>query len=209
MNILSIDFDIIMAPDINLYNDMITPTEDHSKTFDKIKTHFPLLDGVRADLKHYQKIVVFLMSIIDSIDVGDIRVSYNHEDIKYMLEGLSDVHIFNIDHHHDLGYISPHGVETPCDICNCSNWVRFFIDNGTIESYTWINNSNSAVNINPKYMDYLSMYDLKTYNLKDLPKIDKVFICLSSEWIPERYYPLFYTLIDLINYYKHCKLEIR
>ena len=48
MKILSIDFDIIMAPDINLYNNLVPRL-----TIDDIIDHHPCFAGLHADLSHY------------------------------------------------------------------------------------------------------------------------------------------------------------
>ena len=102
MNILSIDFDIIMAPDINLYNNLVSPSEDGMRNITKLAEDHPLLQGCRADLGHYQRIVEILMNVIYGMGVEDIRISYSHEDIKNVLNDLSNVTVYNIDHHHDL-----------------------------------------------------------------------------------------------------------
>ena len=44
--------------------------------------------------------------------------------------------------------------------------------------------------------------------LEELPHMDKLFLCLSPEWTPSMYHPLFYTILDLINSQKHCHLEV-
>ena len=52
MKVLSVDFDIIMAPDINLYNQFVPKINLE----EIIKSH-PQLVGLRADLRHYQKLI--------------------------------------------------------------------------------------------------------------------------------------------------------
>ena len=50
MKVLSIDFDIVMAPDINLYNNFVPRIVS---SIDEIVEHHPYLGGLRADLDHY------------------------------------------------------------------------------------------------------------------------------------------------------------
>ena len=37
---------------------------------------------------------------IKHLSAEDIRIAFNHEDIKYILEKCVDAHVYNIDHHH-------------------------------------------------------------------------------------------------------------
>ena len=199
MNILSVDFDIIMAPDLPLYNNLIRVGECPLKI---VQERFPILQYVKADLGIYQTLVPRILQITKDLKPQDIRVSFSHEDIKYMLEDLKDVTVYNIDHHHDLGY------GPDCEECTCANWGDYFIKKGIIKNMIWINNENSDLNHKYKDSDQVGFLHLKDFSFNNLPHIDKVFICLSGEWVSEMYHPLFFTLIDLINQQKNCHLEI-
>ena len=210
MNVLSIDFDIIMAPDINLYNNMVGTSPNGERTIDKRIAEYPMLSGCRADLNHFQKIVNYLMKIIKDIDVENIRVSLTHEDIKNVLDDMENVHIYNIDHHHDLGYMQPSDQDkkNECQDCSCANWGEFFFDKNIIKYFTWINNVNSSIDNKWEKDARVTIKPLAEFNLETLPKIDKLFICLSPEWVPSTYHPLFYLILDLINEEKECHLEL-
>ena len=129
MNVLSVDFDIIMAPDINLYNSMVGTSEDGSRSIEQRIKENPILAGCRADLQHYQRMVSYILQVTQNLQIKDIRISMNHEDIKYMLNDMVDVHIFSIDHHHDLGYVQD---ETAEDECSCSNWGEYYLNKNII-----------------------------------------------------------------------------
>lgn len=215
MNVLSVDFDIIMAPDINLYNTWVNAAPETNekgeqmppRTVDVLAKDYPMLNGCRADLHHYQKIVNAILTILPGLKVEDIRVSYNHEDIKYVLENLEEADVYNIDHHHDMGYMAPDGNLEEPPVCSCANWVQYFKSKGIIKNYTWIKNENSE--LNPMVEENAQLVNLISVELLEiLPRIDKLFICLSPEWTPGMYHPLFYTLLDLINRDKHCTLEM-
>lgn len=207
MNVLSIDFDIIMAPDINLYNPLVGPSPEGERTITKIMDDYPMLKGCRADLGHYQKIMNYILDVVKLLDIKDIRISYSHEDIKNLLSDLKDVHVFNIDHHHDLGYPNPDQNPEEMPI-TCANWGEYFFQQNIITKFTWLKNSNS--DIHPDYKDdgRVIMMDLGSFDLNELPPMDKVFICLSPEWVPEMYHPLFYSMLDLINREKGFHLEV-
>jgi hypothetical protein len=210
MNVLSIDFDIIMAPDINLYNAMVGTSPDGSRSVEERIKEYPILAGCRADLQHYQRMVSYLLEkVTKHLKVEDIYITHSHENIKYVLEGLSNVHVYNIDHHHDLGYPQDeHNGDTEGK-CTCANWGEYFLQNNTITHLTWLSNSNSGPV--PPHFENDNRVDVQLYQqteLEKLPKMDKLFICLSPEWTLPMYHPLFYTILDLINNQKGCHLEI-
>ena len=60
MNVLSIDFDIIMAPSINLYNNMVPGTQ-----WDDLLKNLPNLATTPADLHIYSSILRYLLKVID------------------------------------------------------------------------------------------------------------------------------------------------
>jgi hypothetical protein len=200
MNILSIDFDIIMAPDIDLYNHFV----NSNQPIKKIQEIHPLVQYAKADLGIYQIILPQILKITDQIDINDIRVSLTHEDIKNLLEGEKDITVFNIDHHHDLGY-----ARNDKDVCCCANWASYYLDAGVINNYIWVRNENSDLGYDYDDDDErIGVVTLQEFNFDGLPKIDKVFLCLSPEWVPDVYHPLFFTTLDLINQQKNYHLEI-
>ena len=200
MNVLSIDFDIIMHPDIMLYNSIVSP----DRPFEGAKDRHPLIQFARADLTRYQTLLSFILEVAKHLDVENIRVGVNHDDIKYLLEGQQDVHVFNVDHHHDLGY-----PDNNPDVCSCANWGDFYLRKGTITHFTWIKNENSDDENSYEDNDSrLTFLNYPEYNLYNLPQIDKLFLCLSPDWVPPMYHPLFFTILDLINQQKGCHLEV-
>ena len=208
MNVLSIDFDIIMAPDINLYNDMVGTSPDGERSIETRIQQYPLLNGCRADLNHYQRLVTYILEVIQSLNVEDIRISFSHEDIKNTLQGLEDVHIYSIDHHHDLGYFQPNKDPNEAeDHCSCANWGECFFNKGVITSFTWLNNNNSGP-LPPQWENKINVVDLQDVEFNTLPLMNKLFICLSPEWVPKMYHPLFFLILDLINQDKGCTLEL-
>lgn len=200
-NILSIDFDIIMQPDIQLYNYNISK---NTNSVDDMINKYPMLSACRVNFDIYSKIVLFLMEIVNTIDIDNIRIAYSHDDIKNLLNSCEDGNIvYNIDHHHDLGY--PHRNK-----CDETNWAGYFLNNNKIKKYIWLNNKNSEYGQNElsddriKIIEFNKINDLKSF----FPSFDKLFICLSPEWIVKDYKKLFFLLLDLINQKKQCRLKI-
>ncbi len=209
MNVLSVDFDIIMAPDIGLYNSMVGTSHDNSRSIDqRIKEH-PILAGCRADLNHYQRLIPYILKVTQDLKIEDIRISMTHEDIKNVLKNMEDVHVFNIDHHHDLGYPQEGENRPKEEHCSCANWGEYYFHQGIITQFTWLNNTNSGP-VAPAWENdsRITTQLYQETNLETLPKMDKLFLCLSPEWTPSMYHPLFYTILDLINEQKGCRLQI-
>lgn len=97
MNVLSIDFDIIMAPSINLYNNMVPGLK-----WDELLKNLPNLSTTPADLNIYSDLLRYLLRTIDK--TSSIYIAYSHSFIKDYLQYDYDLNITNIDHHHDIFY---------------------------------------------------------------------------------------------------------
>ena len=156
---------------------------------DKNYKYRPILNNVR-------------FNNIETIDAEHIRVANSHEDIKHVLDLCENTHVYSVDHHHDLGYPMPDDVpEEEAHMCTCANWGKVFLDDGTITKFTWINNMNSE---NPQVFNIaddnrIEVKDLGNTILDELPQMDYLFLCLSPEWVPSQYHPLFFSLLDIIN----------
>ena len=97
MNVLSIDFDIIMAPVIEYYNNMVP-----KKDWEQIQNENPGMITPKADLHHFNFIIQLLEKHLNNID--NLYIAFNHKKIIDFLENEESFSIINIDHHHDLGY---------------------------------------------------------------------------------------------------------
>ena len=71
-NIVSIDFDIIMAPSISLYNDLTGPGKWENE-FNNI----PQLVLSQADLEHYQRLVQWILKTVPQMNPKDIHFIFN------------------------------------------------------------------------------------------------------------------------------------
>ena len=136
-NIVSIDFDIIMAPSIELYNNIVGPNR-----WEEDFIYNPQLALSQADLIHYKNLTNWLLDVVPQMDPSNIHFIENHEDIvKYCDRECS---ITNIDHHHDIVYNKDEiNIILPDDKLNCGNWVKYLFENNKLKYYHWINNGNS------------------------------------------------------------------
>ena len=61
MNIVSIDFDIIMEPDINLYNDWVGV--DNLEGINTYIKDYKILENLKANLSIYEYLTKFLINL--------------------------------------------------------------------------------------------------------------------------------------------------
>ena len=197
MNVVSIDFDIIMGPDINLYNGWV---EGDVGVNDYIQEH-KILENLKADLSVYNYLTRFLIKAIKTVGPENVYFIESHETIvKYV--GNNRINLCNIDHHHDISY-EEENVALPMITYNCGDWIKYLFDDKKIKDYTWIGNPNSfepGENVQ-KYYKY-TQKTLKEFNIDKIAKnIDMLFICKSPEWIPEHYLPLYDAWIAICEEY--------
>lgn len=201
MNILTIDFDIIMAPSIQLYNDIIKGNNEW--TIENMAEIYPLLNYVEADFEIYQKLTNFLNNIAPLVDKEEIYFIRNHNDIIKYLPPHDDVTIYNIDHHHDITYGNPEDeIGYGGSGLGCGNWVKFLLDYNMIQDYIWIHNYTSAPpsdELMEKYPFDDEMCILYEDALDDIPTPDKIIISASFEWVPEKFAPLLYLWMDILG----------
>lgn len=203
MNVLSIDFDIIMEPTINYYNDWI------NKGWKSLCSENPGFITAKASFCNYNLILHILEKILN-FDTP-IYIAYNHKTIVNFLQNDNDLVIYNIDHHHDLGYGNLVSKDETLNNLNCGNWAKYLFDNNQLKKYVWLKNNNS---INPSEdlkKDY--NYEIESfidYIHKDFFNInfDKVYICLSPEWVSPYYFDLFMGLIEWIEIKFDKKINI-
>lgn len=211
MDVLSIDFDIIMAPVIEYYNNMV-PRKD----WEQIQNENPGMITPKADLHHFNFIIQLLEKHLNNTD--NLYIAFNHKKIIDFLENEESFSIINIDHHHDLGYEPlDEIVEETLKKPNCGNWAKYLFDVNKLNKYIWIKNINSIENYKDSIQQNPEKYQFATKDLQDSDtkemllniKFDKIFLCLSPEWVPPYYRDLFFGMLDWLNLKFNCHLEIQ
>ena len=124
--VLTIDFDIIMKPSIQLYNNLIS-TENY---IDNIES-WNFVKYAPADLIIYNKLTNYLLTLIDS--TTEIHFIENHDQILNYLEDNDKYNLINIDHHHDLGYRG--NDEIAKEVIGCANWALMIAQENLLENY--------------------------------------------------------------------------
>lgn len=193
MNIVTIDFDVIMGPSIGLYNNLI----DDKTRFTDLSNEYPFLKGAEADLFIYEYLTRYCINVIGKKKVHFIK---SHEQVVPLLNSIRDGNLINIDHHHDLGYDIEDWRKPIVGQANCGNWVKKLYDLNVINHYTWYSNPQSDELPDEALDIYKSVEkkDISELNIKELAEqTDMLIICQSFEWVPPLYQPLYWTWVGL------------
>lgn len=192
-NLITIDFDIIMEPSIELYNSMIN---DKFGIKDLAETN-PLMRYCDANLNTYSFLTTYLFNIFGLINKNNIHFIYNHHQIYKYLDDNCEYNVYNIDHHHDYGYHEEEK-ETSSNPLYCGNWALKMKEDNFLNNYIWIANYTSSPFPGK---DQSKKVILEQFDFSSLPIPDLLIICLSKEWVPEQFIPLFYLWLNCYNLY--------
>ena len=195
--ILTIDFDIIMAPSIELYNEKVPSNSWENLLQD------PYMKLLIADMTHYQRLTNYIIDILPYLKQNQIHFINSHENVAKYIDDNEIYDIINIDHHHDIGY-SSEDLDGDCKELNCANWVKYLWERRKINSYYWIHNKNSKIfneEYQNKFPELINGTNFEDYILsKDLIP-DELIICFSRPWVPNNYQSLYYLWMDIVNKY--------
>ena len=101
MRVLSIDLDYIMAPSIEIYNNLIydyNPSTRWRNIFDQTALRDSHIFIDQGNLLFCFD--TFLKALVQSCD--SVSFGYEHDSILFDIKDFSDMHLINIDHHDDV-----------------------------------------------------------------------------------------------------------
>lgn len=197
MKIWTIDFDIIMAPSIELYNDLI---EDRKDIQSVIRMYPGLEYCLPADLAIYNGITMNIMALLKQLSSNDVYFVREHQDICKVVEDLDEFDLVNVDHHHDVGYGAGATVSNKVRRPESGNWVKYLKEQSKLKEYTWIHDARAvrpSLNLSKAFID--NEIGLEQYAGKF--KADKLILCQSPQWIPASYLHLYYTWMSICEEY--------
>lgn len=198
-NLITIDFDIIMEPSIELYNSIIN---DKFGIKDLAEIN-PLMRYCNANLNTYSFLTTYLFNVFGLINKNNIHFIYNHHQVYKYLDDNYKYNVYNIDHHHDYGYHKEE--ETSSNPLYCGNWVLKMEEDNFLNNYTWIANYTSSPFPSN---DQLKKVILEQFDFSSLPIPDLLIICLSKEWVPEQFIPLFHLWLNCYNLYFNTEEDL-
>ena len=201
--ILSIDFDIVMHPCIELYNDDVEGEDNPEELWNFLENKYNFED--LNLLKYDDKLVIQLIQLLKYNKNKPIYFIQEHQEIVDILKKSptykeDKYNIINIDFHHDLWYNEESfQAILQDDEYNCANWLGYLLLKKKLISASWVKASNS---IPPRIKTYGNNIQLNTLYFKDLEKLyqidfDEIYFCLSPQWVPPKY-QIIYEIIKLL-----------
>lgn len=209
-SILSIDFDFIMSPCINLYNSYCYGNQNPSIIWENIKHE---IGDIEQHLKYDAASLLLLDKIIKRSGIINIIKINSHDDlIREIIENQEEDNsnvlykVYNIDFHHDILYD-----KEDCSKLRyfnekkCSNWVGYLYYKGLLKEYHWYKANNSQlpdlnmikeaseelfnkIFIHP-YRDLKNELAQSIFDEEFKP--DYLAVALSPQWVPYQYYHLY------------------
>ena len=187
-----------MEPCIEAYNH-ISRVERMGpvRTWEKIKAIIPNFIP-ECDIEKYHTLFFLLLDKGKLLKKEDIYIGLNHDQMIAFMEEFKEhkINLYNIDHHHDMGYEGNNGA---FDSLGVANWVHFANKDMKLSSYTWIHNVNSIYPTEELCEQYKRYTHTTDINILNNIQFDKIFLCASWEWVPLKYEPLFDILVSAID----------
>ncbi len=207
MNILTIDFDILMHNNGEQYG--------IDKNNDELKEFYPI------DFELYQQLTNVLLYFLGThSNPEDISFIEEHHLIiplveEYKKQNDEDIYLINVDYHHDLSYGDEWKVDfTKQANINCGTWVRYLKENNLIQNYAWVHGYSFNPGHDEEYANYFGQlidehYSIGEYDFENLPLyIDKIVLCHSSFWVPGYYNPLWQLWVNLASAIENYQYQV-
>lgn len=197
MTIWTIDFDIIMAPSIEVYNDLVGDSKDIQSI---IRDNPGLEYCLPGDLALYDGATRVLMKQIKTLKAEDVYFIRDHQDICKIVKDWDEFDIVNVDHHHDTGYGAGATIASKVRRPESGNWVKYLKEQGKLKKYTWIHDAKAVAPT--KYMAKAFIdEDIDLEIFQGPVTADKLVICMSRQWIPHHYLHLYYAWMGICEEY--------
>jgi len=221
-NVLSVDIDYIMAPCIQLYNDMsgqISSSFNAEEFWCKVQKERYLNEYLHYDVDKFNFIKKLLFKSCKNISKENIYFGKEHDSILTFLcqdkeKKDYQFNVFNVDHHHDIFYGNNQRSEVErFNFATLSNWVWYLFTNKKLNRYYWINNESSQLEIEDDKVlchlpfERMNYFYNKENELLDV-EFDYVYFCKSERFFPLKFYDLYYSIIDEINELKGHHYDI-
>ena len=203
--LLTIDFDIIMFPNIwNYDNDIYNIGEGHG--VELLEDDYPEIASTIANLNNYKRITSYILYLCKHGYADRIHFIEDHKDVLKYVDKEYEWECENIDSHSDVRS-GDFDIEEIPNRLNAGNWVYYFFKEFNLKKYTYIRGGDEEKENYWVDSSYLSDYDmyiqgLDTYNFDTKRIPDVVVLCASYPWVTTQFWPLFEVWKDIVNNYK-------
>jgi hypothetical protein len=211
MRVLSIDLDYIMSPSIEIYADLYHDNNSLTRwreLFENSNFKENDFDIDTSNLLFCFNVFLKALKNCDNVSFG-----YEHDSILYGIEDFSDIDLINIDHHDDVfagdfvceesdyetGLKKEYVGIVKDDRVHEGNWIAWLVSKKKINSCVWIGNEYSRNKdrnfFNEKIVPNYLNIEKENYKFSNY-KFDYIFVCLSPQYTPKKYWYYFSMFID-------------
>lgn len=203
--ILTIDFDIIMYPCLQIYNDHVAGNMNATETWNQLKQE----RGVEPFIHYDARTLLELGKIIHHhvMQGTSLTVCNEHQEVVDILKKSETYEqdtfsITNVDFHHDIWYRpEDKTILTNFADYNCSNWLGYLILNQKTDEVIWYKAYNSHIFRDAEYHQeiFKSIHRLDELDNLMEESFDEIYFVLSPQWVPYEFHHLFNLIVALSN----------
>lgn len=215
INVLSIDFDIIMYPCIKLYNGHISGMDNPTNIWRFLENEY----DIDKYLSYDAKTLSLIASLIKKNIKNGAKIVFLDEHHKIVDDLKSDpnfdtnlYNLVNVDWHHDIFYRKEDIALTKYfDDYDCSNWIGYLYKKNKLASCKWVKAPNSEVGnvfrpelgvINEEDIEKFSIADINIeHELQSVKDFDAqiIYLVKSPQWVPYKYQHLYNLLKEIFE----------
>lgn len=203
--ILTIDFDIIMYPCLQIYNDLVSGDANPTESWEFLKRERGLEPFIRYDANTLLMIGKIIKAQIAKNAI--LIPCSEHQQVvdKLKLSESYDTDMFsitNIDFHHDIWYRpDDKSILINFDDYNCSNWLGYLLLKNKVENISWYKAYNSTPFFDNEYTETIPLNSFRLDELETLieEQFDEVYFVLSPQWVPYEFQHLYNLIIALVK----------
>lgn len=217
--VLSIDLDYIIGDSLEKFYDEIKIFHNFN-AITMWNMVFEFTDIKEDDLiVNHRKLSFCYDLFVKCLETSkSVSFGYEHDQILYSIENFDNIHLINIDHHDD--FLGGDFLDLDEDIFNKTgkkriieyeqilktqyihegNWISWLHSKNKLSSYIWISNENSGNrDRNELIKSMVPNYVNRTQDNLNIPtyNFDHIFVCLSPQYIPPKYWKYFNMFIDV------------
>ena len=217
MNVLSIDLDYIMWPDIHFYNGMLYDPNPTAR-WKKMEDGRYINERRKFNIDQGNLMFVYNTFLKAIKNCNSVSFGYEHDSILYELEKekYDSIDLYHIDHHDDYingrysedgykGYEKEYYFTEHQHYLDEGNWGAWLRIKKKLKSFLWIHNPNVKFNLKDSRTKFIyDSMDGEYYmhsreeigeNLQK-QRYDHIFVCLSPQYIPPEYWHYFGMFIN-------------
>lgn len=205
-NVLSIDLDYIMWPDIEFYNSLLFDSNPTERWMMMEESNY-ITERRKYEIDQANLMFVYNVFLKAIKQCKSVSFAYEHDAILYELEKekYDNISLIHIDHHSDYlngtfqdegykGFEKEYYLVEKQNLLDEGNWIAWLKIKNKLKCFLWIHNPDTSYDDWKFIYDSMNgefyMHDKKEVEL-NREKYDHVFVCLSPQYIPPNHWHYF------------------